>query len=189
MNSKNIIGDIDYTSPVLLRKDSTLKNQLLFFSQSYQTNYAVYAEFHITESNKGKDYIHLDSINFELINYKGILELGFGGSPTFKYHEKEKSIEISFQIQAMNHKDKDYINIGKDINIDCLTMEVERTLVPISGSVKNQYHNGVFDTEFHYRDGKYVKKNERFDGRVDSDISISKGVGLRCYRATNITIF
>lgn len=88
-NTKEKINLIGY----LNLKDS--KNyQFLYASQNYNTFYGIYGKF---EAEKSKEGYLINSITFLLVNYKGVINIGFqyGHSVEINYANENKTPQIN----------------------------------------------------------------------------------------------
>ncbi|MEZ4859308.1 MAG: hypothetical protein R2781_10910 [Flavobacteriaceae bacterium] len=143
-----------------------LKSDLAQFIQSgqvYNSTYAIYGKF---SKNNG----NISEIELSVINYKGILELEFNEDFNITCElnsfseEKVHLITITLELRASvsgkttplkTIKPSSSMDQFKDIPQDeAVFLVVERKLAPIWGSeTENPFCNGVFDSEFFYRDG------------------------------------
>ncbi len=176
--------------------------QLVYASQLYCTFFMVYAK--IDASLTGNDYT-LNSIDLHLINYKGILDLGIrqavfewiqdNDNPDI-YHAK-----IKIEVQAMYSSSPEDCKV-KGINTDHTLkprnsyLLVDRRLKPMHPENQNgkvMLVNGVFDSEFFYREGD-VEDGRLATKPIDSepatwedtidDFTVDKGIGRpRCPRS------
>ncbi|GEQ85757.1 hypothetical protein ULMS_12650 [Patiriisocius marinistellae] len=153
--------------------------QLLLTSSLYGTNFAIFGKFSL-EKDGNKSIIK--KIDTKLYNYKGILNLGFSTKHetevTLQTSGQDSYINIKFYIRAVVCGDEqisetesspltEYRSLVTPKNTIKITdpyyLRAERELIPISGSLEGSpITNGVFDSEFYYRDGaKYIVRNIR----------------------------
>jgi hypothetical protein len=193
-----ITNDLEYSSTVHLAPNSNYRNQFIYGSQSYNTSYAVYAKFNIVASNV-LDEVILQDITYRIISYKGILNIGFQNEPILSYDEKNKAIHIAIELIGASNNDLVSQNHALIINKNCLKLSVDRKLIPLNGGAGDvQFYNGLFDSEFHYRDGNFIKKRKNFDDMtmIESDKLINSKnkiaalvPGIRCRQGTSMLIF
>ncbi|MAZ71988.1 MAG: hypothetical protein CMC70_02465 [Flavobacteriaceae bacterium] len=148
------------------------KKQLFFASQSYGTNYFIYGYFKTKETTKNSSVI--TGLKMIVLNYKGILDLGFSTNENLKTTVskvkeagKDPMLLINITMQAaVSGTTKPEVDIDLDTPIkieDRTNLKVVRDLIPISGDIdKNALNHGVFDDEFYYRDGwTYAERKVR----------------------------
>lgn len=154
----------------------------IYVSQLYGTMFAIYGSFDIRE-DRGNACCYLTRINLKLLNYKGLVNLGFYQESMVvnsegPNKEKKEVKKITIPIQALSGKYQMEIILNPPIKVQHGTFErivFERLLYPINGfgvdpagqtnihivkEVKGGAVNPTpipdlpyFDTEFHYRDG------------------------------------
>lgn len=136
------------------------RSQLLLASQNYGTFYCIYGNFEV-KNNK------IISIGFEIVNYKGLLNIGFLASDL---NEEEKNINKS-KIYVINDGNTLYIGVPlKAATCNTNTTVTQNNFIPkggidikkikkivvsrglIKNGLKDQ-NDILFDSEFHYRDG------------------------------------
>jgi hypothetical protein len=198
MNDIFITNDLEYSSTIHLSENSKDRNQFIYGSQSYETSYAIYAKFNVQPSNV-TDHVTIKDIEYRIINYKGILNIGFHSEPFLSYDEKKRILHIGVEVIGASNNDFLVKNQNLEINKNCLQLSVNRKLIPLDGGDGSaQYHHGLFDSEFHYRDGNFIKKRKNFDDMtmLDSDILVkSKNEtkilvpGIRCKQGISKIIF
>ena len=144
------------------------KAQFIQSGQVYDSTYGIYGSFEVNDEG------NISEINLSVINYKGVLELEFNNDfvshcnlSSLETQENENRVYVltlTTQLRASVsgetaptapvHLDKSmegFKDIGPD---DLIYLVVERKLAPIWGSeTQHPFKNGVFDTEFFYRDG------------------------------------
>lgn len=176
-------------------------DQLLFGSQSYGTNYFIYGHFKLSESDENGCTI--TGVKMMILNYKGLLDIGFSKNPAHKTTANLVEIDgalpmVDVRITLQGAVSND---TKPDIDVDFETpivlkgktnLRVSRTLIPLAGKIDmHPITNGVFDNEFYYRDGwEYAKRQVRDikdDGSnsfpvsyLDDDIAIATGPGIKC---------
>ena len=142
----------NYSTNVKLNDNSRM--QFMYASQNYETFYCIFGKFHIIENKISK-------IDFELINYKGKVNLGFLGSSSIDSEifikRENKNLLIGFPVKASTGNNKSEIKShnfwdNKEISIVGITrIYVFRGLICMN-SDNEQFHQ-LFDSEFYYRDG------------------------------------
>lgn len=198
MKNITITKDLEYSSTVHLAPSSNYRNQFIYGSQSYSTSYAVYAKFNILTSNVSDEVI-IQDITYRIINYKGVLNIGFQSEPILSYDQKNGVINIAIDLIGASNNDLISKNYAMKINKNCLKLSVNRKLIPLNGGDGSvQFYNGLFDSEFHYRDGNFIKKRKNFDDMtmIESDKLMKSNnkitalvPGIRCRQGTSMLIF
>lgn len=187
-----------------IRVGASEGRQLLFASQSYETNYFIYGMFQA--ENITEDSASLTGVSMLFVNYKGLLNLGFSSEEShapkiIKIEEpgQDPIIEIQLCIRAeVSDKTIPQLDIQFDHPIEITgetNLRILRKLVPIAGDDTRQpIVNGVFDNEFYYRDGwEYARRVVRdINGETDcfevysleDDITGPQtGPGIKCREA------
>lgn len=155
--------DLNISTTVSLGEESKKRWQTVYISQLYGTFFIVYALF-----NFDREKSCLKSVSLRLINYKGPINLGI---KTAKYLPQRKkvliienedgmpiekiinTVSIKLEVQALNPV------VQKDVEVTCILnntgtdyyFEIARHLVPMEEG--EHLVNGVFDSEYYYRDG------------------------------------
>lgn len=142
----------EYSSSIKIQDSSRM--QFLYASQNYGSFYCVFSRFHI-ENNK------LKTIDFEIINYKGMLNMGFLGNASSDSEiftcKLGQTLLIGLPLKASSGHNKTEIHShnfcsNNEISIDDIThVFVFRGLLPMD-LAREQFHNH-FDNEFFYREG------------------------------------
>lgn len=79
--------------------------QFVYGSELYQTLFGIFARFKVTESPKG--YYNLNELSLVLLNYQGIINLGFKGALTHKIESNADGEDchfIDFGVQGCSTK-------------------------------------------------------------------------------------
>ncbi len=163
------------SSNVQLDHESKNREQFLLASQSFGTFYCIYGKFDISETGL------LSKIEFRLINYKGICNVGF-----FPKNSKIKLEVIEVKSENLNYKrlvikipligfsgkQRAEANISNAINDHEINFNEIEEIIIFRGIIKNDFiDDNVFDSEFNYRDGEGVnsiKPLEPQRGRFNS---------------------
>lgn len=147
-------------------------NQFIYGSQLYGTNFGIFCDFIVKKPDSDKKECKIISATVSIINYKGILDLGFLDKPTlelkeyqFGVDEKEIALVMDIKLQAVvagasTYSQKVSIDIEDDlINEDHLFV-VKRELIKLNDkNLDNPIVKGVFENEFYYRDGlRYAER-------------------------------
>lgn len=164
--------------------------QAIYASQLYGTFFSVFGKF--TCQSVGKDEYTLDKIEFKIINYKGVINLGISNvRGIFDITDTNGN-----QFKAMNIEIQG-LNGNEEFELDCSGVVLkknelfitERTLIKMhSGTALN---NGVFDDEFYYRegvanaDGLFPEKSPAPMSTFDHNTLFEEFPGSVCPRATN----
>lgn len=169
IDEKNF-GNIDFSGKL------SGKNQIIYNSQLYETFFGVYADVKV---NADKSIASVDLI---LLNYKGILDLGFHKhvQPICKYHkilDKKKNIlqhliTLEFELKATISGESEYfmrVELDKSlediVNVkpnEDIFLKVVRELDPIWAHLDGRppMNKGIFDNEFFFRDGTRFEERE-----------------------------
>lgn len=143
-------------SGTYVMNDSDNRKQFFYASQCYGTLFAIYIKINVKKNNE------IENIDFELINYKGMVNLGFLEDSTHNrginvVREKD-TLVINFPIKAMTKQYKATFTPKKEeaINVSGLTVIAgERSLLRYDEYTPSNYQENVFfDEEFYYRNGK-----------------------------------
>jgi hypothetical protein len=159
--------DVPYSSNFILKEDeNTKRKQFLLASQNYGTFYAVYCKFHYLNGSS-----KIESVSFEIINYKGLFNIGFldSSSNSNKIALERKGDELVMGIplcaltgiESTNLDSKDFVG-GKPIETTGIKkFVIYRGLQRFNGPTLLGGEK-FFDQEFNYRDGSntvYARKN------------------------------
>jgi len=151
--------NINYSSTVSLTPDDNNRFQVVYASQRYGTFFGVFAKFKI---RKAGDQTLLDQVDFELINFKGPVNISLVKiAIDTEARERIRDVDLilaklDFQ-QAMglavterSFSFANPIEIKKDSYFSIIS-----DLLPLSGGhdTKVAFVNGFFDSEYFYRDG------------------------------------
>ncbi|MGH1388294.1 hypothetical protein [Kordia sp.] len=158
------------TLTISLKEEDEERMQLVYASQLYQTFFAVFASFDIDRTDP--NLLKLKGVYLELINYKGIINLGIVGilDPIFI----DNGIEIKLKIKALHESGvlKYYKFTSPKIiknNTDS-QINFARVLEPIANNhITGTNENHIFDSEFFERDGLFNRKKIRRLEEEDDD--------------------
>jgi len=153
--------------------------QFIYGSQLYGTLFGIYAKFHGNEDT-------INSIEFQLRNYKGIINLGI---ETVFEHKNGYSYTVI--IQGLSN-DRHYpISLSKPISFSknqCKEIKIYRFLIPFGFS--KGFEGEVFDTEYFFREGFRTEDVAYFPkpGILDSydDYQLDDYPGLHNYLIENV---
>ncbi|MBU3012549.1 hypothetical protein KO506_14140 [Polaribacter vadi] len=158
-NLENYTTTIDLTG--------TRAKQFVFAGQLYGTFFAIFATFNLNKEKSSDTKKIIDSILLDIINYKGLVNIGIVGAKLDTSTKSYSSVlpnsnTISINLQALCNNKKDVNVTGvKDLDLtkgswlifDRKLTKIDRTINP-----------DVWDQEFDYRDGIFEKKNiKRYD--------------------------
>ena len=192
--------------------------QLLLTSSLYGTNFAIFGKFSILEEGNTSTIQKLD---LKIYNYKGILDLGFSTRHNTQITSKtndegESFVYVKLFLRAVVSGDEQInetqfepltayrLSVIPEETIEISApyyLKTERELIPISGNIDaNPITNGVFDSEFYYRDGaEYFKKEAHGLPQAEqAGIEIKKintslfnetGPGRTCYKSAFHLVF
>lgn len=135
--------------------------QTIYASQLYGTFFAIYAKL---TTSKYTDYYTLNDANLYLVNYKGNLDLGIVQADFFEVKNTENNTVsggFKIEVQALYQSKPENLKVKNiDTNLKFNTKEsflfVDRRLKrihPQNDTNDIAIKDGVFDTEFYYRDG------------------------------------
>lgn len=126
------------------------EGQALYHSQLYGTFFGIYA---FIESKDAGDKKAMTSMTLQVINYKGVLNLGIEEA---HYNEGDGTIDITMRAMSGKVDDIPVVGIDKLLVSNGDSLIVRRYLKPIHSEESKEnvaLKNGVFDEEFHYREG------------------------------------
>lgn len=128
--------------------------QVLYSSQLYGTFFSVYVRFNCKTT--AVDHYVLKSIDFKLINYKGLLDIGIVNiNGPWEYEEELNHPELklfNIEVRALSG--------NENYTLPCENLVVnrgdyiytQRTLTRLHDG-GNAHANKIFDEEFYYREG------------------------------------
>ena len=184
----NLIGYINL--------NDTENYQAIYNSQLYGTFFSIYAKFTKVKSAKDDmlDHHKLEKIDFKIINYKGLLNIGIVDAGDLEnLGDKHK---IRLQVQALGGSNcisvscKNYKIKIKD------TFIVERELIKMHRNGEALYA-GLFDDEFYYREGlpnngeykeRSPKPNDTIEPSFLDNTPILKNPGSICPRSISFVV-
>jgi len=157
--------------------------QVCYSSQLYGTFFSVFAKFDCVKN--GKDYT-LNKIEFKVINYKGILDIGIVNVSGFAPGTKNHTIKL--EVKAMGGNQDITFNCAGQIVKENDWLIIERTLLPIHNNT-DPIRNNVFDDEFFYREGlhngNYDQRQPAPNSAVGAKMDMEFFGGSICPRSTN----
>ncbi len=164
MNTKQL-NPLDLTLTISLNEADENRMQLVYASQLYQTFFAVFGAFDVDRADPNA--LTLKGIALQLINYKGMINLGIIGvsDPVII----DDGIEIRFKIKAMTPSGiLKYYGFDKAVSVkNSDRIDFQRVLEPIDVKPYTGVgDNLVHDSEFFERDGLYNRKRTL---RLDDD--------------------
>lgn len=143
-----------YINTVIISKEEGWRE--IYSSQNYGTFYAVYINFEASIEESSNPLITLKNIQFKIVNYKGILNLGIENAKVFRPVGKNY-LEIHVTLQAMNAKR--LFKFNEEVSFkknEIPALEIKRELIPMRGFQPDLSPNDenvlVFDNEYYYRD-------------------------------------
>ena len=156
MNAKQL-NPLDLTLTISLNEADENRMQLVYASQLYQTFFAVFGVFDMDRTDP--DTLKLKGISLQLINYKGMINLGIIGvsNPVII----DDGIEIRFMIKAMMPSGVlKYYGFDEAVPVkNSDRIDFQRVLEPIDVKpFTGVGDNLVHDCEFFERDGLYNRK-------------------------------
>jgi len=146
--------------------------QSVYGSQLYGTFFSLFARFQadkLENDHDGKSYL-LNQIDFKLINYKGITNIGLNEVSSISHENNALNLEV--QIRALESKSE--ISL-KNLNLKLSKNDrliVNRKLLKLHPSGQ-ALENGIFDEEFYFREGpqpngEYKKKSPNPNTPINS---------------------
>ncbi len=143
--------------------------QTIYNSQLYGTFFGVYAFIKSKEIDGNNKERRITSLTLEVVNYKGELDLGIEKA-VYKSKGPRKGGTIYLTMRALignslnnntaKTEDIEVENIQGELFEKGNYINVVRYLKPIhseNSEDSTALNEGVFDSEFHYREGKVVK--------------------------------
>lgn len=127
------------------------QHQEIYSTQLYGTFFGIFAKFDCDGDKSPEDYIFND-INLELINYKGICDIGITKAELKPIKDKSRFI-LKIEVQAMNGTTNCSVNC-KNIKIskNGARILMDRRVKKIHLD-ESAHKDCLFDTEFFYREG------------------------------------
>ena len=157
---------IDYSTTVSLTPEDNDRFQVVYASQRYGTFFGVFAKFKI---RKEENKTLMDQIDFELINYKGLVNISLVQIDIdTEAKETIRDVDVilaklDFQ-QAMGPAVTERsFSFANPIEIKSDSyFSIVSDLLPLSGdhNIKEAFVNGFFDSEYFYRDGLVTQPRE-----------------------------
>jgi hypothetical protein len=167
---------INYSTTVSLSPEDNDRFQAVYASQRYGTFFGIFAKFNIQKTGKATILHHID---LELINYKGILNLSLV-SAEIDVNAREKNRDIPvilLKVYVMAKIDsvetEQQVILDKPLSIQKgMYFSVISETIPLSGSPKKNapFVKGLFDDEFHYRDGLFSVPRKVTDINLEQDL-------------------
>lgn len=166
-DSRNLVVTVDVSLT-----EPTDVYQFVYGSQLYGTLFGVFAKFTARKS-KEKNVYHVTAFSLKLLNYQGVINIGFESNEAVYKQEKKNERSIEFNVQGTSRilKTKEAkieplieIKQGQPIPITFNRMlyplpgfdKVRR--MPVPGTQRSSKDKlpelSYFDTEFHYRNGE-----------------------------------
>ena len=175
---------MNYSTTISLSPNDNDRYQAVYASQRYGTFFGIFAKFNI---EKKDETILLHHIDLELINYKGILNLSIVGVEIdVEAREKKRNIPvILLKVYVMAKIER--IETEKRVTLDRplviqkgMYFSVFSQVLPLSGATNKNapFVKGVFDDEFHYRDGLLSLPRKVTEIDLDEDISGKDELGF-----------
>ncbi|WP_106792317.1 hypothetical protein [Aquimarina sp. Aq78] len=188
MNAKQL-NPLDLTLTISLSEADEDRMQLVYASQLYQTFFAVFGAFDVDRTDPND--LKLKGIVLQLINYKGMINLGIIGvsNPIII----ENGIEIRFKVKAMMPSGiLKYYGFDEAVPVkNSDRIDFQRVLEPIDVKPYTGVgDNLVHDCEFFERDGLYNRKRtlRLDDDNVKGFISHDSDGELRRWLSTPATL-
>ena len=159
-----------YSTTLDLTPEAPERNQFIYASQLYGTFFAVYAIFHTTKVKDDSNKIKIDKIIFNILNYKGPIDLGITSvnydfkEEMFYLHVKaltrpETQHECDFGVKGLEVAKGEYLRFYRELD----------KMTPDRGD-EDKWH--VFDSEFYIRDGVQKIPKIRFDQIPGQEIKV-----------------
>ncbi len=146
--------------------------QFLYGSQLYGTSFALYGRFDCSPLEN--THIKINKIRFQLINYRGCVNIGLIGQP--KYGKRNGQHVIVIYVKPLQSSaepiDFDFEGEGLIIN-EGDRINFQRLAKPFDSRLKEENNSGYsqneifFDTEFNYRDGYFESPEPLRPGHID----------------------
>jgi hypothetical protein len=177
----------NYYTTVVLAGDKAGDCQFLLASQVYSTFFGVYGKF---EVENGGTQTNLKKIDFRLINYKGLINIGIDHI-THTYDSPNKELQFVLHLKGLMPLFQDFPYPFPDNGIvlssdDKITFERKlKTFIQNPEGINEEvFTSGAFDEEFYFRDGLFPIKAPISDleDRIEDEQSRPK-IGTRCPKA------
>ena len=160
----------DLTGNIEIRDSS--RYQFLYASQNYGTFYCIFAKITL-KSNK-----YLDTIKFKLINYKGLVNMGFFGTEgeeiTVEINNNELQIKII--VGGLKKDNETTFTVSSGLKLDISNIKY----IVFNRLLRKLHEHGcanglVFDDEFFYRSGIMPPEPRLYRKGMENDGIILKG--------------
>ena len=174
--------------------------QFLYGSQLYGTLFGIYGNFKTVKN--GNDML-IKEIDFQLINYKGMINIGFTPNKIVYNDDADKIFYL--KVQEMQTERKHRCKLKDPIKITSgnrMPITFHRIVYPLQGFEFPVDESGVktggirerdvnrnmklFDVEFNYRDGTFLRDRNHQKGMYGEDIDPEKRMLLaspRCHQS------
>ncbi|MEJ1242195.1 hypothetical protein WBG78_28865 [Chryseolinea sp. T2] len=197
--------DLDYDG-----KPGQKVRHFLYGSQVYDTMFGVYGIF---EGKKTDSAFVIEKITLELVNYKGLINVGFtddrltfGKAPKKISPQTFEENSLYFFVQGTSLTTTKRLELDSPIKIakgQRLPIALKRMLCPLPESVapaargegKKTPHGQIFDSEFYYRNGVDLAEQDPRPGQFNPNKPATEVSGgetdmpsLRCHQS-NINLF
>jgi len=194
INLKQLIMQLheDYQGTISLKNN--MGYQEVYSSQNYGTFYSLYIRLNIDKKTSGSDdEWTFSNIEFKIINYKGVINLGIR-DVTFSLSSDETELIFEAAVEGLyGIRNMPVTKPAPTFTIDTSKLTkitIQRTLMQMTAfnQDKNPNHedNLVFDNEFFYRDGlefdKTINDRKKWGGMQGHGLAIS---GKRCYHVSH----
>lgn len=137
---KNFTGYIDLSN----NKDF----QEIYSSQLYGNFFGIFSSFQVNDIKN--DCYELSSMELQLFNYKGVINMGINNAEIFKVEEGKFIIKL--EVQALNDQDSCGFNCNNILIPKGSQILVDRRLKKMHADC-SALRDGLFDDEFYYREG------------------------------------
>ncbi len=132
--------------------------QVVYSSQVYGTFFSIYSKFD-AELNETTNEFLINKIDFKLINYKGILNMGITNVKGPNHYQDEldqagiTNLKLfNIEVRALKPQEYPFTEGGFTMKSDD-TMFIQRTLRRLDDTDRPINDDGIFDEEFYFREG------------------------------------
>lgn len=178
------LKDGKYTGSYLIAEND--RYQSVYSSQNYGCFYEIYVKADFVEE-KDTDSL-VNQLEFRIINYKGLLNVGFANITQQKdelyFNEKEGVLGVRFVLQGKQSNNSMLVKIPREWNLrktNLNRLSIFRLLIPLEGlELKTTAPQEMFDVEFYERNGlDFSRKKIVQPGHYDFDKPRSFGPDIK----------
>lgn len=168
----------NYSGSFILNDED--RYQAIFASQNYGTFYVIYAKINFKKQIINNEEVSvLDNIDFKLINYKGLINLGFlndkGKGIDIRFDERYGELKLLLKIKGLKTNDQAIKKYeGNPIKYsDIKEVYIDRKIKKLAENGEREV-NGVYDTEYFFRSGQDSFERKPSRGMSEEEDTITR---------------